>query len=92
MISFFRLNRRAARATRARGVPWRFETAVLDGILGGFICLLVTGMFGHSLLRGTWYIFAAIGLAVYRVVVDAPADAEPVPDDDDASVEPAPPA
>jgi probable O-glycosylation ligase (exosortase A-associated) len=85
MISFFRLNRRAARATRARGVVWRFETATLDGLLGGFICLLVTGMFGHSLLRGTWYIFAALGLAVYRVAVDTP------PQRGEVGVEPAAP-
>ena len=79
MIAFFRLNRQAARITRARGVRWRFETAVLDGLLGGFFALLVTGMFGHSLLRSTWYIFAAMGLAIYRVAIDSPPEAGEAP-------------
>ena len=71
MFQFLRLNRRAARRTRSRGDAWKFETAVLDGLMAGFVCLLVAGMFGHSLLRSTWYIFAAMGLAIHRVEVDA---------------------
>ena len=61
------------RRTRSRGDAWKFETAVLDGLMAGFVCLLVAGMFGHSLLRATRYVFAAIGLAVHRVEVDATA-------------------
>jgi len=42
---------------------------VADGIMAGVVFLLAAGMFGHSLYRSTWYIFAAAGLALYRLAV-----------------------
>ncbi len=64
LIEMLRLNRRTAR--RLQGGDAAFEKAVLDGIFTGFLVLLVSGVFGHSLLRRTWYVFAATGLAILR--------------------------
>jgi len=72
VVQFLRLNRRAARLVRARGSPWKFEDILLTGLFAGFIVLLVSGVFGHSLYRRTWYVYAAIGLAIYRIHLSAP--------------------
>lgn len=44
-----------------------FEATVLDGMLAGFFVLAICGVFGHSMLRPTWYLFAALGQASYRI-------------------------
>jgi probable O-glycosylation ligase (exosortase A-associated) len=80
LIEFFRLNRRAARALAGAGERWGLERTVLRGLLVGFVVLIVSGIFGHSLLRYTWYVYAALGLSILRLYhsetdVALPADA-----------------
>jgi len=65
LLEILRLNRRTARSLQ--GNEWQFERVVLEGVFVGLITLLVSGVFGHSLLRRTWYVFAAIALAVMRL-------------------------
>ena len=65
-------NRRAARLFRERGSAWRFEIGILDGVMAGLVFLLVASLFGHSLYRSTWYVYAGIGLALYRLAIDTP--------------------
>ncbi len=72
-------NRRAARMFRSRGTAWRFEAGALDGLMAGFVFLLAASIFGHSLYRSTWYIFAAAGLALYRLAVTTEASEASVP-------------
>lgn len=66
-FEFLRLNRRAARELAAKERSWSLERAVLDGIFAGFLVLLVSGIFGHSLLRYTWYVYAALGVCILRL-------------------------
>lgn len=70
MIEFLRLNRRAGRRLAAAGERWAFEETTLKALFAGFAVLLLTGVFGHSLLRRTWYIYAAIGLSTWRIYLD----------------------
>jgi probable O-glycosylation ligase (exosortase A-associated) len=69
VIAFIIVNRRAARVFRGRGSEWRFEAGVADGIMAGIVFLFAASIFGHSLYRSTWYIFAAAGLALHRLSV-----------------------
>lgn len=67
MFEFLRTNRRTARKLAAAGSRWRFEREVLNALFAGFVVLLVTGLFGHSMLRRTWYLYAALGVSVWRL-------------------------
>ena len=69
IVEMLRLNR--ATAQRLRGSPddWAFEITMLDALFAGIVVLLLSGVFGHSLLRRTWYVFAATGLAILRTQV-----------------------
>jgi len=63
---FLRLNRRAARLLAADD-GWRVEGTLLKAVFAGFLVMLVSGIFGHSLLRDTWYVYAGLGLCVLRI-------------------------
>lgn len=83
LAQFLKLNRQTARLVARLGRDWRWESAVLAALFAGFLVLIVSGVFGHSLYRRTWYIYAALGLAVYRIyraqAPPEPAPAEAVP-------------
>jgi O-antigen ligase len=80
VVHYLRLTGRAHALALARGPTWAFPAAVTQAVIGGTVVLLVSGIFGHNLFRSTWYIFAAMGLAVYRLGAVTPeAEAEPVP-------------
>ncbi len=77
---FFRNNRWLARALDEEGEAWRFEKTLLDALFAGTLALLVTGVFGHSLMRRTWYVYAAMTLAMLRTYVTwARAEGRPIP-------------
>lgn len=71
MLSFFRLNRDAARKLADEGDEWEFELTLLNGMFAAFIALMFTGVFGHSLMRDTWYMYPALGLATLRIYLDS---------------------
>jgi O-antigen ligase len=70
LFAVLRLNGRTARELGAAGASWRFEAVVLRGLAAGVFVLLITGVFGSSLLRHTWYVYAALGAAVTRLYAD----------------------
>jgi probable O-glycosylation ligase (exosortase A-associated) len=74
-----RLNRSTSRWLSARGPDAGFEVRVLDAMAAGFVVLLVSGIFGHSLTRETWYVFAAAGIAILRIDARSADTAEPQP-------------
>jgi O-antigen ligase len=76
MVQFLKLNRRVARALAARGAAWRWESMLVLSMFVGFAVLIVSGFFGHSLYRRTWYLYAALGLAVWRMVQQSPGETE----------------
>jgi len=76
LFEVLRLNRRTAGTLAQAGEAWRFERLLLNGLFAGLVVLLISGIFGHSLLRRTWYIYAGVGLAVLRVYMRDP-DASP---------------
>jgi len=65
---FMKLNRRTARRLLESPERWTWEQALIQALFAGFVVLFVSGIFGHSLFRRTWYIYAALGLAVARLV------------------------
>jgi O-antigen ligase len=67
LVEMLRLNRKTRRRLVESGKEWEFERSLLDGVFAGLIVLLVSGVFGHSLMRRTWYLYGAIGLAVLRL-------------------------
>ncbi|MBM3317357.1 MAG: O-antigen ligase family protein [Candidatus Eisenbacteria bacterium] len=67
LFEFLRLNRRAARLVAGGGERWRFEALLLKALFAGFVVLMIAGIFGHSLLRHTWYVYAALGACVQRL-------------------------
>lgn len=71
MFAFLRLNRKTMRALEADEDPdeWAFERALVQGMFVGYVALLFTGIFGHSMMRETWYVYAALGLATLRIYV-----------------------
>ena len=71
ILEGLRLNRRVARALLEDPKDWAFEQALITAIFAGTICLLFTGIFGHSLMRRTWYVYAALGLATLRLYIRA---------------------
>jgi probable O-glycosylation ligase (exosortase A-associated) len=64
---FLKLNRRTARALRDAPERWPWEEALVGALFTGFIVLFVSGIFGHSLFRRTWYVYAALGLVLARL-------------------------
>lgn len=70
LLEFVRLNRKTAVLLGKSEGDWRFERAVVQALFVGLVALLVAGMFGHSFLRRTWYIYGAIGLSVFRIYSD----------------------
>jgi O-antigen ligase len=77
MFAFLRLNRRASRQLAGEDDDWDFERALIQGMFAGYVALLFTGIFGHSMMRETWYLYAALGLATLRIYVDARPDLDP---------------
>lgn len=69
MYSFLRLNRKTAKQLEADDDPdeWAFEHTLLQAMFAGYVALLFTGVFGHSMMRSTWYVYAALGLATLRI-------------------------
>jgi probable O-glycosylation ligase (exosortase A-associated) len=72
LYEMLRLNRRTSRELRATGRSWQFEATVLTGLTAGVVVLLITSIFGHSFLRHTWYVYAALGAAITRLYADRP--------------------
>jgi putative inorganic carbon (hco3(-)) transporter len=72
LYEFMRFNRHVARALGAAGERWRFEALLLKALFVGFVTLLITGIFGHSLLRHTWYVYAGLGLCIWRLYCSDP--------------------
>jgi O-antigen ligase len=64
---FMKQNRETAARLRADRARWRWEEALIQALFTGFIVLFVSGTFGHSLFRRTWYLYAAMGLVVARL-------------------------
>ncbi len=60
-------NRRAFRLLPADDPHWGLERAALSGFAAGVVVLLVTGVFGHSFLRYTWYVYGGFTLAIARL-------------------------
>lgn len=62
-----------------RLVEWKGDggiaTYLLKGMGAGFVVLAICGVFGHSMLRPTWYLFAALGQVIYRIETTEPASA-----------------
>jgi O-antigen ligase len=69
MFAFLRLNRRTAAQLEADEDPeaWSYERTLVNGMFAGYVALLFTGIFGHSMMRETWYVYAALGLATLRI-------------------------
>lgn len=65
-----RNNRRASRKIDAENPSWDSEKLLLHAILTGTVVLLFTGVFGHSMMRRTWYVYAALGLCTLRMQTD----------------------
>jgi len=70
LIEFLRLNRRTAKLLANHDSDWSYEQTVLRAVFAGCIVLLITGVFGHSLTRRTWYLYGALGLATFRIYLD----------------------
>lgn len=68
---YVRRNRKTAR-TLEEDEDWGIERVILNAIFAGSLSLLVTGVFGHSMMRPTWYLYAALGMCVYRLYHDQP--------------------
>ena len=67
LLEFLRTNRRTVRLLRRSGGDWNFERVLLNALFAGCMVLLISGVFGHSLLRRTWYLYAGLGLSVLRL-------------------------
>lgn len=72
IFQMIQLNRRTLKTLRRDRPGWRFEMSLLQGMHAGLLCLITSGIFGHSMLRETWYIYGAFGLAIYRLHIDLP--------------------
>jgi putative inorganic carbon (hco3(-)) transporter len=70
VFEVFRLNLRARRALRVDGRDWQGEWLVLQGLAAGVFLLLFTGIFGTNFARHTWYVYGALGAAIWRLYVD----------------------
>ncbi|MFB3908273.1 MAG: O-antigen ligase family protein [Candidatus Eisenbacteria bacterium] len=56
----------------ATGESWRFECSLLAAIPSGIVGLLVAGVFGHSLMRYTWYVYGALVVAIGHIAARRP--------------------
>jgi probable O-glycosylation ligase (exosortase A-associated) len=70
LYGMLRLNRDTARQLRAMRPDWHFELNILNALFAGYAVLLISGIFGHSLLRVTWYLYGGIGLVILRLHLD----------------------
>lgn len=75
LIEVFRLSRRTERALEAAGAACRFDAIAVQGLAGGLFALLVGSVFGHSFLRHTWYVYAALTVAAARILTSSPQEA-----------------
>jgi putative inorganic carbon (hco3(-)) transporter len=69
LFSVLKRNRRALKLA-AKEPDRRWEHGVLSGLCGGFLVLLVSGGFGHSMMRPTWYLYAGLVVVIYRLVAN----------------------
>lgn len=67
LFAVYRLNRRTAGRLRLWPRDVRFELAVLDAVFAGFVFLLVYSIFSHTMFRFTWFVFAGLSVAIYRL-------------------------
>jgi len=77
LFAVFRSARGLRRRFAATGPAWGFEAALLRGLAAAMVGLLVAGVFGHSFLRHTWYVYAAIVTVILRLYARAPAVESP---------------
>ena len=67
IIAMFRLAARSRKAMLSRRDEFWFEETVLRAIPAGLVALLVAGVFGHSFMRYTWYVYGAMIVATVRM-------------------------
>ncbi len=70
IFEMIRAGVRSRRRPDAERDQWWFENGVLWGISAGVIALLVGGIFGHSFMRHTWYLYGALVVAIARLRAD----------------------
>lgn len=70
LLEALRLNRNVSRELSGLEEGWQFERIMLRGMAAGIIVLLITGVFGHSFTRYTWYVYAALGASIARLLSD----------------------
>lgn len=70
IIAMFRLASRSRRGMLSRRDEFWFEETVLRAIPAGLVALLVAGIFGHSFMRYTWYVYGAMIVATVRMQTD----------------------
>lgn len=73
LYEMMRTNRRLRSRLVGDEDTWRLESLVLKGMFAGAIALLFTGIWGHSMMRYTWYVFAALCVALSRIYVQTEA-------------------
>ena len=67
LFELFRSSSRSRRELLKRQDKFWFEETVLRAIPAGLVALLVTGVFGHSFMRDTWYVYGAMIVATIRL-------------------------
>jgi len=67
LFELFRFSSRSRRELLKREDKFWFEETVLRAIPAGLVALLVTGVFGHSFMRHTWYLYGAMIVAAIRM-------------------------
>lgn len=67
LFELFRSSARSRKGLLKEQDKFWFEETVLRAIPAGLVALLVTGVFGHSFMRYTWYLYGAIIVATLRL-------------------------
>lgn len=70
LLELFRACARSRRAMLERRDEFWFEETVLRAIPPALVGLLVAGIFGHSFMRYTWYVYGALIVATIRMQGD----------------------
>jgi probable O-glycosylation ligase (exosortase A-associated) len=70
LYEILRVNARVRRRLELDGGSWELEATTLRGLAAGVVVLLITGVFGHSFLRHTWYVYGALGVVITRLYAD----------------------